>query len=1208
MRRWLKITLITAAVIFALLLLSMLIVPWQIKKQGSAWIAENTTRTLTIEKAYFNPFALTVQLGGVALTEQGSSEPFVSFDRLKVSVAYRSLIDQALILDRVELDNPFVNIELLDKQLFNFSDFTQLGGDEPQAEPVPPGESDPFLFSLNNIIIVGGAVDFTDQTSEKKSQHQIRELELKVPFVGNIPYLTNQYVHPYLRMLLNGSEFEAKGQTKPFSDSMETSLNLTLDKVDLAFYAYHSPVPLPIDVKQGVLYCNLDLGYRVSATSDPVLKVGGEVTISDVDLRELDGRELFRLAGLSVDIDWAELFAQDFNLVSIALDDPEIFVDRDAGGRWNFERIQEHLGAGPAAEPVVNEEPAEPESESESEAAGGLPLLFVEKLLLNNGRVHFRDDFVAGGFSEEIDAINLQLDGLSTHLDQQTGLAFTLHSGRELGLALNGTLALNPVSATVDAAADNLLLAPLYPYLEPFLTAPVAGTLGVGGQILYTPDGNLLLQGGRLGLKDLAVPFAGKDQFSLAALDIGDVTLDLNQQQVVVGSVRLADGAVSATVLADGSLSPLALIKEQPQAADDPGAETAADAGETTPWSVRVDNFDLENLALNYSDLSQAKKPGVKIPRLALHAENLSYPVAAESPFTLDAQIGKKGAVDIAGTVVHTPLKLQAKTKISNIHLADYDAFIPESVRLSLRSGSFYTSATVALEQRDGELSGNFSADTLISNFSLREPQGDADLLAWESLNLNGMSGEISPFSLHVKEVALSKYRANIEVSKDGSVNLARVASAEEESPAADGEAVAEEAPEAPPVAATEVEEPAAPDIRIDALTLQGGTVAFVDRSMDTLFSATMYELGGRVTGMASDPEMQADVDLRGQLENHSPLTITGKLNPLSGDLFADLVISFKDIDLTPMTPYSGTYIGYAIGKGKLYLDLTYRIEQRKIKAANKILIDQFTLGDKVESEKAVSLPIGLAIALLKDSNGEIHLDVPISGDLDDPDFSVAGVVFTVIKNLIVKAATAPFSLLSAMLGGGDEDFTSVTFAPGLAVIDAAQQEKLQGLADMLAKRPSLNLEISAFVDPNQDPENYRQEQLRQMLVEAKWLELQDKGKAPESRDAIVISDEEYPELILTVYENADFPRPRNFIGMLKKLPVEEMEKLLLANILAGEEQMIELAKARAQAVRDVLEAANGEIKPRLFLIQNDINLAPEEGAASRVEFKISVK
>ena len=368
-----------------------------------------------------------------------------------------------------------------------------------------------------------------------------------------------------------------------------------------------------------------------------------------------------------------------------------------------------------------------------------------------------------------------------------------------------------------------------------------------------------------------------------------------------------------------------------------------------------------------------------------------------------------------------------------------------------------------------------------------------------------------------------------------------------------------------------------------------------------------MFDLGGRVTGLASDQEMQADVDLRGQLENHSPLTVSGKINPLSKDLFADLTISFKDIDLTPLTPYSGTYLGYAIDKGKLYLDLNYHIEHQKISADNKVMIDQFTFGESVKSDQATSLPVTLAIALLKDRNNEIHLDIPVYGDLNDPDFSLAGTIFTVLKNLLVKAATSPFSLLTSMLGG-DQDFTSVGFASGVAKLDDQQRSKLAELANMLAKRPSLTLEISGFADPENDPEGYRQHILQQMLIDAKRQQLQDTGTAQEFPQELTVHPDEYSELLLRVYKDADFPRPRNIVGLLKKLPDEEMEKLLLANIIAGEEQLQELARDRALAVRDTLAIANPEIKPRLFLKKTDSLAPPKEGPASRVEFSISAK
>ena len=442
---------------------------------------------------------------------------------------------------------------------------------------------------------------------------------------------------------------------------------------------------------------------------------------------------------------------------------------------------------------------------------------------------------------------------------------------------------------------------------------------------------------------------------------------------------------------------------------------------------------------------------------------------------------------------------------------------------------------------------------------------------------------------------------AKIEINPEGKVNLANLTTTEVNAESIDEE---QQNKTANLEIATEPNPQSQPlDIRIETLTLQGGTVSFTDNQLQNTFNTTMYNLGGRVTGLTSDDEMRADVDLRGQLENHSPLTISGKVNPLSTDLFADITLSFKDIDLTPMTPYSGTYVGYEIDKGKLYLDLNYHIEHQQISATNKVMIDQFTFGDAIDSDQATSLPVPLAIALLKDNSNEIHLDIPVSGDLNDPDFSIGGVILTVLKNLLVKAATSPFALLGSMLGG-DEDFTGINFASGITTIDAEQLQKLSTLATMLAKRPALTLEISGFADRKLDPEGYRTSKLKRMLLEAK---LKD-GNTSKGNTTPTINPEEYHGLLLAVYKKAEFPRPRNFIGMLVKLPDTEMEKLLLSHIRAGEERLQELAKKRTMAVRDALVAADESIKPRLFLTQKDIYQLPKKGAVSRVEFNISSK
>ena len=194
--------------------------------------------------------------------------------------------------------------------------------------------------------------------------------------------------------------------------------------------------------------------------------------------------------------------------------------------------------------------------------------------------------------------------------------------------------------------------------------------------------------------------------------------------------------------------------------------------------------------------------------------------------------------------------------------------------------------------------------------------------------------------------------------------------------------------------------------------------MVFSDYHLKTPFVTTFYNLGGRISGLTSDEKNVAEVDLRGNLENHSPLTIAGTINPLRKNLFLDLKINFSDIELSPTSPYTGTYLGYTVEKGKLFLELSYHIEDKNLTSENKLFFDQLTFGKKVDSDQATSLPVRLAVALLKDRKGEIHIDLPVTGRTDDPEFSIWRLVFQVLRNLLVKAATSPFALLQAAFGG----------------------------------------------------------------------------------------------------------------------------------------------------------------------------------------------
>ena len=1182
MPRRLKIILISLTLVIGLLLLSMLLVPWQIKKQSSQWIADNTTRTLTFDRVFFNPFTLRLEINGVILTEQDRPDPFVAFERVMVSVSPHSLLRRALILSRVEIDAPYLSIELQGEQYYNFSDFVSLFTTEEQQAVTSPEEQRPFHFSLNNIVVTGGALDFIDYTSATQAHHRIRQLDLSIPFIGNIPFLLDEYVEPNLRLLLNDAEIIATGRLKPFHDSLETQLFIDLSDLDLAFYAYHSPVPLPIVVRSGVLDINLDLSYRVFRTEDPQLLIGGLLLLSDLMVEDRDTRNLLDLPLMAVDLDWANLFQRDVNLAMVELHDPRLWINRNIAGLWNLETLIDSAETTEATETTTATE------------GENTPFFFnVARLTIFDGEINFVDEHVSPAVVETLHPINLDVHWLNNHPHQRTTIGLALRSARDVAVDVSGELIIEPLSAAFTIAIDDLPLQPYYPYLEPWLTRSPQGSLNLSARLHYSPQADLQISTADILLRELLVPFDDNDHLHIGSFRLLNGTVNLHDRKIVVDKIALSGTNLGVTQLAAGKFSPELLVREQQQVEE--VAEEIIDEIEEDHWTLVLNSFVIEDTNIRYTDNTMAARPQTQVNNIRLTIDNLHYPTAATSPYSFSARHGTRGRIDMKGQLVYAPLNLTAHLTLDALALDAFNDFIPPELGLELRGGLFYTDMNLAASQTNDTLKGSFSGNLHLTHFALRDPLGTSNMIAWDNLGIKGIAGDIEPFRLHIQELVLSDYLAAIQITPEGQINLTGFGT-----PLADDATAVED----DIVADVTSRERAPADIRIDAVTLQGGTVSFVDRHMPRVFATTMYDLGGRISGMSSAADMLADVDLRGRLENHSPLTISGKINPLSEDLYLDLTLSFSDIDLTPMTPYAGTYLGYTIDRGKLYLDLSYHIEQQRIRAANRIKFDQFNLGERVESDQATSLPIRLAIALLKDRNDEINLNIPVSGNLDDPNFSLAGTIFTVLRNLLVRAATSPFSLLTAMLGS-DKDYSGVEFAPGIARLDEDQWEKLRELAGVLLSRPAFNLEISGFVDPDNDPEAYRHDRLQQMLYDALWQDLQRRGTAPESREDLVIDDENHAELLLHVYEHATFPRPRNIIGMLTKLPDEEMEKLLLAHILVEEEQLEELARDRALAVRNALESINAELAPRLFLKKMDIFAPADEGPSSRVELGI---
>ena len=1180
-----KIFLLAMSILLLLLLLfSTTIVPGIIKKQAVSAIQAETSRTVHIETVSFNPFTLTLTIDGFAIDAM-EGKPFVSIGRLQASLSPASIFKRALILSEVTVDTPAISITRLAANRYSFSDIMEQHRTKPKKE-----STGSFRFSLNNITIRNGSLDFDDQGVTGGRRHTVHKLEMAIPFISNIPYLVETYTNPRIAAVVDGAPFSLNGKLKPFSKSMETLVNIKLEQLRLPQYLDYLPIKVPVELTSGTLALDTEVAYRISDTHKPDLSIKGVIKLADVIVNLKNGRPLLKLPSLQLQASNLGVFSQQFLFDGIKVNGLELFISRNSRGVWMFERLlqspatgMEKTAAPPLTKPSIERKKAE-------------PLLRVNAFTFNNGTVHFRDALPKTHFTGTVTHIDAAVTNFSTFPGNQATYELSLLLDHEASFSADGAFSPTPFTVTASTELHGLKLQRGWPYLSRFLTSPVKGTIDGNAEIAYNKESGLVVEQGSLRANDVAARYGDNEGFVLPKLEINGAAFNQKSNHLDIAGAKLTRGNISLSREADNSISLLSLLKKRTSA--------------THEFSYRLNKCRIDRFNATFTDKTVDDMPRFSLHNSSLSLANLSGPRFSPATMRFSSTFNKATPLKADGTITPNPFHFRGTASVGRLPLRDFEAYFPDSLNVIIVGGFADTSMDVDIALKNGKPTGSFKGSAGIRAFNAIDAVDKEDLLKWESLQLDDIQGNLEPFSLTLRQIALNGVYSRIIVRKDGTLNLQNLV----EKPHT--EAVTSQAPQtgvvnnvpAPAkISGAQQKTAIRKTVRIGAVTIQDGTLDFIDNHLSRHFSTTFYNLGGRVSGLTSEETKFSDVDLRGNLENHSPLQITGQINPLRDDLFVNLKVSFRDIELSPVTPYSGTYLGYTVEKGKLFLDLMYRIDKKKLDASNNIFIDQFTFGEKVESDKATKLPVKLGLALLKDRNGEIHLDVPLSGRTDDPQLSIWKLALQVVQNLLVKAVTSPFSLLSSMFSGG-HDFSAVQFTYGSSALSPQEEQKLKALAAILLDRPALKVELKGYVDQEKDREEYRSELLDRRMKNEKLLALGTAGTRKEGENAatIRVDPEEYPRYLAAVYQKENFPKPRNVLGLVKDLPPDEMRKLIIANTLIGEQELQDLAHERVVAVMNYLIIQGSVPAERVFQKNDSMFKAPEKETSprSRVELQ----
>lgn len=561
----------------------------------------------------------------------------------------------------------------------------------------------------------------------------------------------------------------------------------------------------------------------------------------------------------------------------------------------------------------------------------------------------------------------------------------------------------------------------------------------------------------------------------------------LAENQLKIEALELNGARTTVTLDEKKNLNWADILKKASGAS---GASAAApartDVARVSPIDVQLARLSLDDLEVAIVDRSPPKPVNLDVAKGFVTLKGLSLDLDKPVPLEAGFALKQGGRVDAGGTVVPGQASGRLDVKVAALSLKPLAPYVNQFARLNLRSGTASTHGKLTFAQAKSGMKLDFRGGFAVNDLAVTEEETEEPFVGWKKLSSNSLDVRLNPDRLHMNELVALNAFGKVIIFEDKSLNLKRVLRTPAPTTAAP----------APASAANATGKADTFPVSVGRLRIVGANAEFADLSLTPQFGTRMHDLDGVVTGLSTDPATTAQVELDGKVDEYGSARIRGSIQPFHATDFTDLTLSFRNLEMTRMTPYSGKFAGRKIDSGRLSADLEYKVKNRQLTGQNKFIVNTLKLGERVDSPDAVHLPLDLAIALLEDSNGVIDLDLPVSGNLDDPQFSYGRIIWKAIVNVLTKIATAPFRVLGKLLGIKSEKLEAIDFDPGSSALLPPEREKLKTLVDALAKRPALTLTLEPGYDPEADRRALQEQAMRTEAVAAAGIKLAP-GEAP---------------------------------------------------------------------------------------------------------------
>ena len=977
-------------------------------------------------------------------------------------------------------------------------------------------------------------------------------------------------------------------------------------------------------------------------------------TVRGLLIKDKDGQPFISWDEVYVNFQLSSFLGHPWVFKEISVTKPYARVQINKDYTLNFSDLVAKFSTNaPAAKPTAPPQPL---------------ALRVGRLQITGAAASFTDFTTREPFRRTIGPLNVTLQDFRTDPDNKNPYSFAGTTDAGERFAWSGFFYLDPLRSQGELTLDDLTLNKYAPLYQDFVRFEIrSGVIGVksdyrfelsaSNRVAAVTNTAFSLRNFRLGS-----PGDTNDIVDLTHFAVTGASVDLESRQAEVDSVS-ADGAkLFVQRDKDATINALEAAKPVENETNAPGGilfllrsvtnAVAMLLNSTNQWNATVHDVNFTDCGLHLEDLVNSRPARLDLDDVTLTARNISNLPHTNLTAELSLRWNTNGTINTKITASLSPPTADIHLSLSNLDLGTLDPYLEPQLNLFILGSRLGLDGDIRLRTPENELPQvTFTGDARLDDFRTVDGVTAQDLLKWDSLRFNGIEANLNPQSVEIKEIALDNAYADAVIETNHTINLLTALRPAETNapPTTNAVRVAKN----PTATATNSAALVLPKISVDNIVVSNATISFTDRSLTPNVHLAIQQAGGTIAGISSEELQHADVNLHAAVDGVGPVDITGRINPFSGNETNHLQVSVKDVDLTPTSPYAAKFAGYRIAMGKLNLDLDYNLVGKKLESKNVITLDQFTFGERVESPDATHLPVRLAIAILKDRDGKIVLDVPVEGSLDDPKFRIGKVVTRAIVNILEKVATSPFSLIGAAFGGGGEELGYQDFAPGSAELTPADQQKLDTLAKALFARPGLSLEISGSIDLIADHDGLQRVFLDKQLAMRKWLSLRKSQQATVTPEQVNLTPAERADLVKKLYneawakgqitpamlaantnlvaavaqiksktarvqKDATFlvkglptstqPTPGTMTATpseLKLPPIADpMEVLLVASIPVTDNDFEALVSERAKAVRAYLLASGKVETSRLFLAENQTGGVRSDGSRVYLQFR----